>query len=141
MLALLGLKDDYVHDGRVLTEWMEQRALPSGIRQHSAEFIELAEAYKQLNAPLGELGRASLLYANRSVTDTDKAYTRYLAKSPTSRPSAMRWPADQDDLDGAAFGNQPVKIGSEISPDIRARELIERIKILAAEALIDDDHH
>src|SRR3954451_22594150 len=24
MLALLGLKDDYVHDGRVLSEWIEQ---------------------------------------------------------------------------------------------------------------------
>src|SRR6266849_2276103 len=58
MLALLGLKDSYVHDGRVLSEWMEQRALPSAIRQSRENFSELAEVYKQLNAPLGELGRA-----------------------------------------------------------------------------------
>ena len=78
MLALLGLKDSYVHDGRVLSEWLQQQALPSGIRQRQENFVELAEAYKQLNAPLGALGRASLVYANRSVTDTDKVYARYL---------------------------------------------------------------
>ena len=142
VLALVGLKDDYMHDGRVLTEWMEQRALPSGIRQHSAEFVELAEVYKQLNAPLGELGRASMLYANRSVTDTDKAYTRYLSKIAdiTAQRDALASEI-KTMLDGAAFGNRPVNIGSEIGPDIRARELIERVKVLAAEALIDDDHH
>ncbi len=142
MLALLGLKDDYMHDGRVLTEWMEQRALPSGIRQHSAEFVTLAEAYKQLNAPLGELGRASMLYANRSVTDTDKAYTHYLGKIAeiTAQRDALASEI-KTILDGAAFGNQPVKIGSAISLDVRARELIVRVKVLAQEALIDDDNH
>ena len=59
---------------------MEQRALPPAIRQRRENFVEPAEVYKQLNAPLGELGRASLLYANRSVTDVDKAYGRYLTK-------------------------------------------------------------
>ena len=80
LLALLGLKDDYVHDGRVLAEWIDDKALPRGIRQRRENFVELAEVYKQLNAPLGKLGRASMKYANRSVTDVDTAYARYLAK-------------------------------------------------------------
>ena len=80
MMALLGLKDDYVHDGRVLAEWMETQALPQGIRQRREDFIELADSYKQLNAPLGLLGRKSLVYANRSVTSDDASYMRYLVK-------------------------------------------------------------
>jgi hypothetical protein len=32
IMALLGLKDDYVHEGRVVAEWMHSRALPDGIR-------------------------------------------------------------------------------------------------------------
>jgi hypothetical protein len=50
LMALLGLKDDYVHDGRVLAEWLESSALPQGIKQRQEDFIELAEDYKQLNA-------------------------------------------------------------------------------------------
>jgi len=42
---------------------MARTALPSGIRQGRENFVELAEVYKQLNAPLGELGRASMVYA------------------------------------------------------------------------------
>ena len=142
VLALLGLKDTYVHDGRVLSEWIEPRALPSGIRQNSAEFVELAAAYKQLNAPLGELGRASMLYANRSVTDVDKAYARYLSKigDITAQRDALATEI-KTVLNGAAFGNRSVNIASGIDLDIRARELIERVKVLAEEALLEDDHH
>ena len=43
-------------------------------------FVDVAEAYKQLNAPLGQLGFASMRYANRSITDVGKANARYLAK-------------------------------------------------------------
>ena len=32
IMALLGLKDDYVHEGRVVAEWMRDHALPDGIR-------------------------------------------------------------------------------------------------------------
>ncbi len=132
MLALLGLKDDYVHDGRVLSEWMEQRALPPAIRQQRENFVELAQTYKQLNAPLGELGRASLVYANRSVTDVDKAYARYLTKISDITNQRNSLASDiKIVLDAAAFGNQPVDEGSEDGLGHRARALIDRVKDLA----------
>jgi hypothetical protein len=131
MLALLGLKDSYVHDGRVLSEWIDRTALPSGIRRHLENFVELAEVYKQLNAPLGELGRASLAYANRSVTNVDSVYGRYLAKVSdiTSRRDSLASDI-KTVLDAAAFGNRAV---DEDSEDLgqRARELIDRVKDLA----------
>jgi hypothetical protein len=72
IMALLGLKDDYVHEGRVVAEWMQRQALPDAIRDSRDNFTDLAAIYKQLNAPLGQLGRASLVWSNRSVTSTDK---------------------------------------------------------------------
>ena len=114
MLALLGLKDDYVHDGRVLAEWMETQALPQGIRQRREDFIELAEVYKQLNAPLGLLGRKSLVYANRSVTADDASYMRYLTKirQITTQRDALAGQI-KTALDNAAFNHQPVEEGAE----------------------------
>jgi arylsulfatase A-like enzyme len=132
MMALLGLRDDYVHDGRVLAEWVEQRALPSGIRQRQENFVELAAIYKQLNAPLGELGRASLVYANRSITDTDKVYTRYLDKIGDITEERNRLANDiKAVLDAAAFHNDAVDEGSENDLGRRARNLIDRVKELA----------
>ena len=137
MLALLGLKDDYVSDGRVLAEWLQPTALPQGIKQRREDFVELAEVYKQLNAPLGLLGRKSLVLANRSITDDDKTYGRYLSK-------IARITAERDELAGqiktvlagAAFGNQPVSEHSEDGLGARARRLIDRVEDLAER---DDD--
>jgi arylsulfatase A-like enzyme len=132
LLALLGLKDDYVHDGRVLAEWMDDKALPPGIRQHRENFTELAAIFKQLNAPLGELGRASMKYANRSVTNVDGVYARYLAKISDITSQRDHLASDiKSVLDAAAFGNQPVDEGSEDDLGGRARELIDRVNDLA----------
>ena len=114
MMALVGLKDDYVHDGRVLAEWMETQALPQGIRQRREDFIELAEVYKQLNAPLGRLGRKSLVFANRSITADDTSYGRYLTKIGhiTTQRDAFAGQI-KSALDNAAFNHRPVGERSE----------------------------
>jgi hypothetical protein len=132
LMALLGLKDDYVHEGRVVAEWIQRNALPDGIEDGRENFLELARVYKQLNAPKGQLGRASLVWSNRSVTSTDKTYARYLKKIGDIT-------AERDDLAGkiktvlnnAAFGRQPVDEGSEDGLGHRAQQLIDRVKDLA----------
>ena len=132
MLALLGLKDSYIHDGRVLSEWMARTALPSGIRQGREDFVELAEVYKQLNAPLGELGRASMVYANRSITEVDTAYARYLSKISDITNQRNSLANDiKTVLDVAAFGNRPVDERAEDGLGHRARALIDQVKDLA----------
>lgn len=138
MLALVGLKDDYVHDGRVLAEWMDTHALPQGIRQRSEEFIELAQVYKQLNAPLGRLGRKSLVYANRSVTADDATYMRYLVKIGDITAQRNSLAAQiKVALNGAAFNHQPVDEGTEGGLSHRARALIDRVEDMAEQK---DDH-
>jgi len=87
MLAILGLKDDYMHDGRVLVEKLDGRRLPLALASFDRErdgeldagYIALARTYKQLNAPLGALGTDSLKFATRSIRADDGTYSRYLA--------------------------------------------------------------
>jgi hypothetical protein len=60
ILTLVRLKDDYAHDGRVLTEAIHDHALPDAVRDHEETFEALANAYKQINAPRGLLGATTL---------------------------------------------------------------------------------
>jgi len=130
MMALIGLTDDYVHDGRVIAEWIHQGALPSGIRRGREDFVELAAIYKQLNAPLGQLGRASMVFANRSITAGDKVYGRYLDKIGGITEDRNEL-VDQikQVLNAAAFHNRPVDGEDDLGQ--RAKGLIDRVKNLA----------
>jgi hypothetical protein len=74
-MALLGLQDDYIRDGRVLVEDLDEHALPKGQREDLDDFVELARVYKQLNALLGSVGRNTLKFANRSITSDDATST------------------------------------------------------------------
>ena len=59
LLTLLGLKDDYQHQGRALTEKLDGWAQPSAVKK-SANFVALAQALKQISAPVGPFGLATL---------------------------------------------------------------------------------
>ena len=74
VLQLTGLTDDYVHDGRAIVEVFDgevpQREIVS----------RLAAAYKQINAPLGELGRRTLMISTRAIAADDATYGAFEAK-------------------------------------------------------------
>jgi len=132
MLALLGLKDPYVHDGRVLAEKLLDHALPSGVRRRQENFLELARLYKQLNAPLGSVGRNSLAYANRSIARNDAIYAQYLARFGGITADRDGLAAEiKTVLNAAAFGNQPVDERQEDMLGRRARRIIDQVKDLA----------
>jgi hypothetical protein len=78
ILALTGLEDMYQHEGRVLAEEFQPWALPNGVRDASGPFVQLAAALKQINAPLGQLGKDSLkvsTVALASNSPNDVTYT------------------------------------------------------------------
>ena len=79
MMSLLGLKDDYQHDGRVLFELLTNQALPKQVRGHLSYYENLARIYKQINAPVGLLGLTSLALSTQALasnTPGDSTYTR-----------------------------------------------------------------
>src|SRR5512144_1679688 len=84
MLALLGLNDTYVHDGRVLIEELEAWAVPQSLRAHRETLRRLGEVYKQLNAPFGSFGMDALTASTFAIksgsTTGDQTYTKIEGK-------------------------------------------------------------
>ncbi|PWT85306.1 MAG: hypothetical protein C5B58_03305, partial [Acidobacteria bacterium] len=112
MLALLGLKDDYIHDGRVLFEAVSPSALPHGFAAHEFTLLQMANVYKLINAPFGQLAKDSLSISTAALasnTTNDATYTNLEAK-------IAGWHTERDGianqmrsiLDGAMFGGQSV---------------------------------
>jgi hypothetical protein len=127
MLALLGLSDDYGHDGRVLAEDLNFRALPRAMRDSLVSFELLAAAYKQINAPLGRLGLATLATSTRALSGSDTTYNR-LENRLTSlgdRRDALARQIIQL-LEGAAFGNQRIDFGQTVRLLVQANRLLQQ---------------
>ena len=68
MIFLLGLKDDYAHDGRVLAEDLNGSFLPMSMK---GILRPLAQIYKQINAPVGQLGLDSLVISTMALKSGD----------------------------------------------------------------------
>jgi hypothetical protein len=78
MMMLVGLKDDYSHDGRALFEDMYDWAVPQSLRAHRATLTQLAQVYKQLNADVGQFGLATLRISTKALESNapnDSTYT------------------------------------------------------------------
>jgi len=79
MMELLGLRDDYQHQGRVLFEIIKPSALPHAVRANLDTLISLAQVYKQLNAPVGALGLTTLQISTQALESSsanDATYTQ-----------------------------------------------------------------
>ncbi len=135
MLALLGLKDDYVHDGRVLVEVLDARAVPQPLRAHHATLRRLGEVYKQINAPIGALGLASLEVSTKALasdTPADGRYTRL-------EDQLIRLTGERDAvagrisslLDAAAFGGRRIDEREARRLIQAGEELLKRVRDLA----------
>ena len=90
--------------------------------------MALANVYKQLNAPLGSLGRNSLAFANQSITSDDATYANYLATIGAITSSRDEL-AGQNKLllDGAAFGDQPINENQQRALGGQAQQLIDQV--------------
>jgi hypothetical protein len=118
ILSLLGLKDDYVSDGRVLSEVLYDWAVPQTLRAHRETWLRLAETYKQINAPLGELSLASLHASTTALKSNeagDATYTQIEGQlaSLTSQRDALAAQMvallDDAEFNGHAIDEQQAK--------------------------------
>jgi len=122
VLTLVGLTDDYPHEGRALTEKISGWAQPSAVKQ-SANFVALAQILKQINAPVGPLGLASLhasTVAMESSATGDSTYTsieNQLASFTAQRDALVAQIVPL--LEAAEFNGTPI-------PDATATNLIQQ---------------
>jgi hypothetical protein len=77
MMVLLGLKDDYSHDGRVLLEDLNSWAVPPSLQMNSGLVIQLAQVYKQIDACVGQLGLKTLAVSTRALESNDPGDSTY----------------------------------------------------------------
>jgi hypothetical protein len=112
LLTLVGLKDDYAHDGRALVEKLDGWAQPSAVR-NSDNFVALARALKQITAPVGPLGLASLHASTVAMesgnAQDDSTYTsieNQLAAFTTQRDALVAQILPL--LEGAEMNGKPI---------------------------------
>jgi hypothetical protein len=132
ILSVLGLKDDYVGDGRVLTEVLSGFATPRPLRLHRGTFQRLAAAYKQLNAPFGALSMASLKYSTGALASGSAADdTEYTAKEG----QLADWTSQRDELAStiknfltdSEFNGKELNVGTAMSLINQANALINEV--------------
>jgi len=94
ILSLVGLQDDYVQDGRVVTEVLAASANPPTLRLHRGLFQQLAAAYKQLNAPFGKFSMAVLKQSTEALASNAGGDADYL----NIENQIASWTSDRDAL-------------------------------------------
>jgi hypothetical protein len=139
LLTLVGLQDDYASQGRVLAEDLLPSALPDGINdsvnQGANDFVALAAAYKRINAPVGELGLASLKISTAALAGDEATYNNLenqlqIITSVRDALAARMF----DRLSDAEFGGKHVSRGEALTMVSEANGLIDRVNSLAASA-------
>jgi hypothetical protein len=134
MLSLLGLKDDYRHDGRVLTEALDKHAIPQRLFEHRNTTNELGAAYEQLNAPFGQFGTSTLAASTRAITSPDDSVYNSIEDSIsglTTQRDALALKIETA-LDNAAFNNTEIKEKDAKDWIAQAQSLINQAAALAA---------
>lgn len=110
ILELVGLKDDYVHDGRVITEALDPESLPPALSESPLTISLLGQAYKQIYATRGELGAKTLTgISTTALASNSPGEATYLAleaeiENLTAQRNAIAGPMI-DMLEKAEFQN------------------------------------
>ena len=133
ILTLLGLKDDYVQDGRALIEALTTQATPQSLIAHRETLRRLGDVYEQLNASFGSFALDSLKASTVALASTDETKYESIEGSITSLTSQRDALAVQirDGLNAAAFDHQALDEQQAKSWIDQAQSLIDQAHALA----------
>ncbi|HYS03342.1 MAG TPA: hypothetical protein VET82_13430 [Candidatus Eisenbacteria bacterium] len=135
IMALVGLRDDYRHDGRVLLDVLVPEAVP--VAGDRAALVQLGHVYKQLDATVGAFGTAVVNADSRAAqTGTGPSDGTYLAfenqlNSLTNDRNRVALQISQL-LDAASFDQAEVSTGAIASLVSRAQSILDRAQQLAS---------
>jgi len=108
LMYLTGLKDDYEHDGRVITEILTHPNAALAAPGVTA----LGACYKQLNSSVGEFGTATLQAATAGIESSGPGDATYLhtdqALAALERARDRLAGQIKGELEGAAFAGTPI---------------------------------
>jgi hypothetical protein len=131
ILLLAGLKDDYGHDGRVLSEALTGAALPPSVTGNGNIFRQLAQSYKQINASVGQFGLGTLRISNSALISSDSDDATYIQLennliSLNAQRDALAGQMIQI-LEDAAFNGKPIDPAVASSLIQQANQLLQQV--------------
>jgi hypothetical protein len=134
ILTLLGLKDDYVQDGRALVEGMTTQATPQSLIAHRETVRRLGDVYEQLNASFGSFALDTLKASTTALATTDESKYASIESSIASLTSQRDALAGQirGALNAAAFDGQALNEQQAKGWIDQAQSLIDQAASLAA---------
>jgi hypothetical protein len=136
VLALLGLKDSYTLDGRVLIEGLMGQAIPPALAANRDKILRLGADYEQLNASFGQFAmdilRASTRALKSGSADDDSLYASIESsiEALTARRDALAGQIKAG-LNAAAFTGQPISEDQAGSWIDQAESLLNQARDLA----------
>jgi len=135
ILALAGLKDDYVNDGRVLIEALTDRAVAQSLRAHRETILRLGAMYEQVNASFGQFGLELLAASTRALKSSSESDATYasiesaienLTTQRDALASQIKTALNAAAFDGEALDEQSAKQWID-----RAQSLLDQASDLA----------
>ena len=130
ILSVAHLKDDYSHDGRTVFEILDRGVLPDAVEDHEHLLSRLAEAYKQINAPRGLLGRKTLTGISTKALESDDATYAVLdekIRDITAKRNEIAG-AMLTILEGAVFDGTPFETRQAEHLIAEAHELLDSVE-------------
>jgi hypothetical protein len=133
VLALTGLHDDYLVDGRVLVEVLAPSALPASLTAHAQSVRRLGELYKQILAADGRFAYDTLAASTHAVSSWNDGRYTDLENRLAALGHQRNQIADEirGQLLGAAFDGRPVDERAAQALERQAQQLLDSARRLA----------
>jgi hypothetical protein len=134
MMALLGVHDDYAHEGRVLTELIDPARMPRSLAV--SDYARLAGVYTQLESPVGPFGLDTLTASTRALASGSAASDANYQQTE-QEIAALGSARDQlggvmsNLLEAAAFSGRPVPAGLAALLELAGGYLLHQAQQLA----------
>ena len=134
ILTLLGLRDDYQTDGRVLIEALDTSATPRSLIAHRETVRRLGAIYEQVNASFGAFSMDTLTTSTKALKSTDDSVYNSIENSIANLTSQRDALASQIKvaLSRAAFDGQALNEQQAKGWIAQAQSLLDQAKALAA---------
>jgi hypothetical protein len=132
ILNLLGLTDDYQSQGRTIAEVLTDEGKPAGVAASGDTFIQLADAYKRINAPTGDVGLAVIRASTKALAGNFGTYTNLEARidALTSQRDALSAKMVAL-LSAAEFEGQPISHAQAFPLIVQANNIADYATRLA----------
>jgi len=136
MLGLLGLTDDYRHDGRPTWEIIDRSATPAAVLAQRGTTVQLGVALKRITAPFGAFAMTTLQLSTKGLASTDADDATYLEiegdiAALTAERDTLALKI-QNALDGAQFGGVVIPPQTAAQWIKQANSLLQRASDLNA---------